>query len=287
MKLILGHNQFIGISHISEEKSIQRERRFSDVRNIYTIVEKAVEHGFSGMIIETHPRMIEFVKYYQEKGQTFDIGFYLQVPFAQGYIKKLNENGFSGLVKEIISRGGLKYSAYAAIKNILNLAKKNYLSIATTALQLETAPFRDVAIETVLLHNVITDLLLSLGMNEAFEEYMRFVSEKLRLEVGFVTLNFPMFTRCVAGFKGRVPVAMTPINPRGYDMHPSRNAVEKALRGYRGPIMAMNVLGGGAFGVENAVRYLKTIDNLTHCVIGCSSETHIKDFVEKMSGDTV
>jgi len=63
MELILGHNQFIGISHISEEQSRERNQRFSTAEGIYKIVEYAADLGFTGMIIESHPRMIDFLKY--------------------------------------------------------------------------------------------------------------------------------------------------------------------------------------------------------------------------------
>ena len=36
--------------------------------------------------------MLEFINYY-EKNQTFDMDFYLQVPYVQGYIQKVNEKG--------------------------------------------------------------------------------------------------------------------------------------------------------------------------------------------------
>ena len=33
MDMILGHNQFIGISHTSEERAREREKKFSNVEN--------------------------------------------------------------------------------------------------------------------------------------------------------------------------------------------------------------------------------------------------------------
>ena len=56
MELILGHNQFIGVSHISEERAREREKTFSKVENIYRVVEAASAVGLTDMIIETHPR---------------------------------------------------------------------------------------------------------------------------------------------------------------------------------------------------------------------------------------
>ena len=94
MDLIIGHNQFIGISHISEERGIDLQRKFFDTLSIYKIVESAADLGYKNMIIETHPKMLEFLNYYIEN-RTFDMDFYLQVPNIQGYIHKMNEKGFS------------------------------------------------------------------------------------------------------------------------------------------------------------------------------------------------
>jgi len=58
MDLILGHNLFIGVSHISEGRAQERAKKFSKVENIYRVVEAASSVGFKDMIIETHPRML-------------------------------------------------------------------------------------------------------------------------------------------------------------------------------------------------------------------------------------
>ncbi len=281
MELILGHNQFIGISHISEEKAREREKKFSNVENIYKVVEKAAELGYKGMIIETHPRMLEFLEYYKNN-RTFDIDFYLQVPYVQGYIQKMNEKGLSGLIRDIIHRTGIKSVSVMALKSVINLAKRDYLSMATSALQLEIAPFVDVDIKALFLHNVVTDLLLALKVTDAFIEYIEYVKEKFDIEPGFITLNFQLFKNSFEEWRIEPSFVMTPVNPGGYDMNPSKEAVENAIKDYKGKIMAMNILGGGAFSVDEACKYLKTFENIRYCVVGASSEEHLRGIVEVM-----
>lgn len=279
MDLLLGHNQFIGISHISEERSREREKKFSDVKNIYKIVEKAADLGYKGMIIETHPRMLEFLEYYK-KNQTFDIEFYLQVPYVQGYIQKMNEKGLTGLISEVVQRGGKKTASALALKGIVSLARKDYLSIATSVLRLEVKPFTDIKIKAILLHNVITDLALSLQMQDVFEEYIDFVNNKLKLKPGFITLNFELYKNSFEKWNLKPGVVMTPINPKGFDMNPSKTKVESALKQYKGQIIAMNILGGGAFSPRDVQPYLTSFENINHCVIGASSEKHLKETME-------
>ena len=279
MNLLLGHNQFIGISHISEERSREREKKFSDIKNIYNIVEKAADLGYKGMIIETHPRMLKFLEYYR-KNQTFDIEFYLQLPYVQGYIQKMNEKGLSGLISEVVQRGGKKTASALALKNIVNLARKDYLSMATSVLQLEVKPFADIKIKAILLHNVMTDLALSLQMQDVFIEYIDFVNKKLKLKPGFITLNFPLYKNSLEKWNLKPSIVMTPINPKGFDMNPSKTEVESAIKQYNGQIIAMNILGGGAFSPRDVYPYLNSFDNVDHCVIGASSENHLRDTLE-------
>jgi hypothetical protein len=274
MELLLGHNQFIGISHISDERSREREKKFSNVKDIYNIIEKATEMGYEGMIIETHPRILEFLDYYKNN-KSFDIDFYLQIPYIHGYIQKMNENGLMSLIGDIIYRSGLKRASRIAVKNMINLTKKDYISLALSFLELEIIPFIDLNIKAVLLHNVITDIFLSLGMSDCLKGYIEYLSDELDLKSGFITLNFHSFQCNINRWKIKPPLVMTPINPGGFDMNPSKEAVEMAINKYKGEIIAMNILGGGAFTVEKTRDYMKSLRRLKICVVGASSEKHL------------
>ena len=278
MELILGHNQFIGISHISDERGREREQKFSKIENIYNVVEIASEMGYKNMILETHPRMIEFFNYYKEN-QTFDMNFYLQVPNAVGYIKKMKEKGVMGLVSELVGHTGVSGASSLALKGVANLFKRDYMSLAMSILKLEVSPFTDVNIKALLLHNVVTDLLSSLGLSEAFSSYEKYVKDELGIDPAFVTLNFPLLKNNMEKWDIKPSMVMTPVNQQGYDMNPSRDIVEKNIKDYHGEIIAMNVLGGGAFSVKNANSYIKTFNNINHCVIGASSEAHLKELI--------
>jgi ketosteroid isomerase-like protein len=70
---------------------------------------------------------------------------------------------------------------------------------------------------------------------------------------------------------------MTPVNVNGFDMNPSQGDVETAMKEYTGDIIAMNVLGGGAFPLTASAAYVKSFDNVTRCVIGASSKEHLSE----------
>ncbi|MCE7699859.1 MAG: hypothetical protein K8E24_013920 [Methanobacterium paludis] len=279
MELILGHNQFIGISHISDERSREREQKFSKIENIYKVVETASELGYKNMIMETHPRMVDFFNYYKEN-QTFDMNFYLQVPYAVGYVKKMNEKGVMGLISDLVGQTGFSGAGNLALKGALNLFKRDYMALAMSVLKLEVSPFTDVNIKALMLHNVVTDLLSSLGMSEAFLTYDKYVKDELGLDSALVTLNFPMLKNNLDKWDIKPSFVMTPINPQGYDMNPSKENVERNIKEFNGKIIAMNLLGGGAFSLQDANSYIKTFDNIHHCVIGASSGVHLKELIE-------
>jgi hypothetical protein len=279
MKLILGHNQFIGISHISEEKSREKEKKFSKVENIYHVVESASELGYDGIVLETHPRMLKFLEYY-ERNKTFDINFYLQVPYVQGFIQRMNEDGIANLTMDITRQIGLAGLSGLSLKGAVSSLRGDYLSLATTFLSLELYAFAEFKIKALFLHNVVTDLLLALKMQDPFSEYLNFVEDQLQVTPGFVTLNFPLLKNSFERWGIRSPLVMTPINPKGYDMNPSKKAVEEAIKKYNSDIIAMNVLGGGAFSLGEVHSYLESFDNINYCVIGASSRDHLKEAAE-------
>jgi len=114
----------------------------------------------------------------------------------------------------------------------------------------------------------------------ALEEYLTFVDEEMGIKPGFITLNFELFKKSFEELGIKPPTVMTPVNPGGYDMSPSRSAVEKALKEYKGEIIAMNILGGGAFSLYSSYQYLKSFDNIKRCVVGASSDEHLKELIK-------
>jgi len=282
VELILGHNQFIGISHISEERGREREKKFSEVENIYRVVEAASAVGFKNMIIETHPRMLEFLRYY-DRAQTFDMNFYLQVPYVQAYVQTINQRGMKGFLSEMIGRAGIAGTSSLALKGALSLLTKDYLSIALSYIKLETAPFSEFSVKALILHNVLTDLLMALEVSSVVSAFIEYANDALKLDLGLATWNFVLVKRNLERWNLSPAFVMTPVNVNGFDMNPSQQEVESALKEYDGDIIAMNVLGGGAFSLEASSAYIGAFDRVTRCVVGASSKEHLSQLREAFS----
>ena len=279
MELILGHNQFIGVSHISEERGREREKTFSKVENIYRVVEAASALGFENMMIETHPRHADFLHYY-ERNQTFDMNFYLQVPYVQAYVQTINQSGMRGFLSEMIRRAGLAGTSSLAVKSAFNLLKKDYLAIALSYFKVEIAPFSEFSVKALVLHNTLTDLLMALEVSSAFSAFDQYVNDVLKLDFGLATWNFSLTKRNLERWNLRPALVMTPINAKGFDMNPTKEDVEVGLREYDGTVFAMNVLGGGAYSLPEAASYVKSFDAVKRCVVGASSREHLKELME-------
>ena len=276
MDLVLGHNQFIGVSHISEERGREREKKFSKVENIYRVVEAASAVGVKNMIIETHPRMLDFVKYY-EQNKTFDMNFYLQVPYVQAYVQVINQRGMKGFLIEMIRQAGLGGTSSLALKGAFSLLKKDYLAIALSYLKLEVAPFSQFNVKALVLHNTLTDLLMALEVQSVCESFDQYVNDTLKLDFGLATWNFLLVKRNIERWNVRPAFIMTPVNVKGFDMNPTKEAVEEGLRNYDGTVFAMNVLGGGAYSISESASYVKSFDAVKKCVIGASSREHLAE----------
>ncbi len=279
MELILGHNQFIGVSHISEERGRERERKFSKVENIYRVVEAASAVGFKNMMIETHPRMLDFLQYY-ERNQTFDMNFYLQVPYVQAFVQTINQRGMRGFLSEMIGRAGVAGTSSLALKSAFNLLKKDYLAIALSYFKVEIAPFSEFSVKALILHNTLTDLLMALEVSSAFSAFDQYVNDVLKLDFGLATWNFSLTKRNLERWDLRPAFIMTPVNVKGFDMNPTKEEIEAGLREYEGTVFAMNVLGGGAYSLPEAASYVKSFDAVKRCVVGASSREHLKELVE-------
>jgi hypothetical protein len=276
MKLILGHNQFLGISHISEKNASEKDSKFSDPAKILEAVQAAYDCGFRHMIIESHPRMKAFMRLY-EKQSTFDMDFILQVPFVSGYVRHLAEGGVRSVAKEIISGTPITELIKAPFSLTPKLLKKDYLGLGIKGLDLEMSKYNDFDISGVLLHNIVTDVMLSLDAESAYGEYFDRVQKRFGVKAGLITLNFPLLASHLDGWGLTPSMVMSPINPYGFDMNPSQEEVERCVRDCKYHVLAMNVMGGGSVTLPEASKYIRSLKGVEGVVIGASTRKHMEE----------
>jgi hypothetical protein len=283
LKLILGHNQFLGISHISEKNASEKDRIFSDPSKIYDAVEKAYECGFRQMIVEAHPRMKAFMKLY-ERNRTFDMGFIFQLPFVSGYVRLMAEGGVKGVAREIISGVPIIEIVKAPFTMTPKLIRKDYLGLGIKALDLEMSKYTEFDIEGVLMHNIVTDMMLAMDAESAYGDYFDRAQKRFGVKAGLITLNLPLLANHLDEWGLEPSMIMSPINPYGFDMNPSKEAVEEFIQSTKHKLLAMNVLGGGSVPLSEASRYLRELNRLEGVVVGASSRKHMEELATSFNG---
>jgi hypothetical protein len=132
----------------------------------------------------------------------------------------------------------------------------------------------------VLLHEIITDMAVALGLNWLFKSYVSLVS-KLGITPGFETRNFAYlvnrFKQWNMNFKDIVILA--PFNKVGFQMNPSKEDCEKALASlHETSVIAMSILAAGYLKPSQAIGYIQTLSNLRGVVVGVSKEHHATSF---------
>ena len=110
------------------------------------------------------------------------------MPYAHKYANAITELGIMGSIKHFVS--GNIFSTFA--KGGFAFVKKDFGSLAEIMIDAELKMFKGISTPVIWLQNVITDLLLGLGMTDFLVTFYRHIKEKHNAEPGFMTMNLPL-----------------------------------------------------------------------------------------------
>jgi len=68
-KIVIGHNNFFGIDHLSKSRGKSRFDYFSDTSNIEEVIDYCIENGAGGMMLSTHERAKGLIDILKKKKQ--------------------------------------------------------------------------------------------------------------------------------------------------------------------------------------------------------------------------
>ena len=166
-------------------------------------------------------------------------------------------------------------------KGSLGAIRKDIFDLFKVFIDIELAQIpHHTKINTVFLHDVLTDLALSLNLKEIFEIFQTHLQDKYDIEAGLVTKNFPILVSRLHEWNSKFSVIMTSFNKAGFQMNPSKQACEKTLVSYDGNVIAMSVLAGGYLRPKEACDYILSQPKINTIVIGISSIAHAKNTFE-------
>lgn len=278
--IILGHNQFIGVDHFSQDRARDRIERFGDSQKILDIISYFYELGGRGMMLSTHQRSTDIIRTIGVVPELYtNINFYPLIPYAQGYVRRANEVGMVGMINNVLEPTSASNKLKILLKGGVNLMRKDFLSILSTLIDVELLPFREVNVGAIFLHNVLADLALAIKAQNIFEFYIDYIKENYGVIPAFGTMNFPEMIRVFDSWGIKRPLIMTSFNKVGFQMNPSREVCERYLRDYNVNILAMNTLAAGYLKPTEAYDYVYSLPNINSVVVGISSKEHANETI--------
>jgi len=277
-RIFFGDNQFFGVNHMSEEKARQQQMRFQDLDAIMAVLRNAYEAGVPGFMCTTHERIGEVVKRIRQDRQNWD-GFYFLpgMPYAHKYANAVTEHGYLGALKQFLPKEGL---LDAAIRGGKAIATKDIQSMMTLLVDAEMRMFDGFNTPIIFLQNIVTDLLLGLGMQDAFAVFAKHVKARYGAEPGFFTMNLPMLLPVLhrAGLEN--PVVCANVNKLGFRMSGGIEAYRDACDRYPAKVIAMSVLASGAIPAAEAIEWVCNESYVQSIVFGASSRANIASTVQ-------
>jgi len=273
-RILFGDNQFFAVNHISDEKSRAQAIRFRDDSAIIRTLDQARNVGINTFMCTTHDRIANICDHIRNNPSRYEgYTIYPCMPYAHKYANAVTELGIVGTLKEYVPgnffgslfKGGVAYLS------------KDYMSIMELLIDAEMKMFKGINTPVIFLQNVITDLLLGLGMKDVLKAFHEYIIKKYNAEPGYITMNLPKLLDTLEEAGIRNPVICTSINKAGFRMSGGKDIYEEVLKTREVRVIAMQVLGGGAISVKEALSYVCSLPNIESILFGASSEGNIRE----------
>lgn len=272
-RLLFGDNQFFGVNHMSEEKARAQQMRFQHMSAVMSVLDDAYDEGIRTFMCTTHTRVAEICDRVRADPQRYsDFAFYPCMPYAHKYADAMTENGMLGAVRKFLPEEGL---VNAAFRGGRSLARKDIEGVTTLLIDAEMAMFRGLRTPVIWLQNVVVDLLLGLGFNEAFSIFAEHVRSRYDAEPGFITMNLPRLLDALDGVGIVNPIVCSNINKIGFRMSGGIEGYRSALEGRKFRAVAMSVFASGAIPPREALEWVLSQPNIQSIVFGASSRANI------------
>ncbi len=273
-RILFGDNQFFAVNHISDEKSRAQSMKFKNDEAIIKTLDYAIDANINTFMCTTHDRIVnicDFIRNHPEKYSNFKICPCM--PYAHKYANAVTELGIAGTIKQYVP-GNLFGSLF---KGGVAYLSKDYLSIMELMIDAEMKMFRNINTPVIFLQNVITDLLLGLGMVDFLKAFHEYVAKRYNAEAGFITMNMPKLLTMLEGVGITNPIICSSINKVGFRMSGGKEAYEQVLRTKKVRAIAMQVLAAGAIPAKEAIEYVCGLPNVESILFGASSRGNIQE----------
>ena len=283
-RVLFGDNQFFGVNHMSEEKARAQQMRFESNQAIIDVLDIAYDAGIKTFMCTTHDRIAAICDHVRANpGRYSDFEFHPCMPYAHKYANAVTEHGILEALKLFLPSEG---AIGALMKSGLSVAKKDVQGIAQLLIDAEMKMFHGLRTPVIWLQNVITDLLLGVGFEDAFSIFANHVRARYGAEPGFITMNLPKLLDALERQGIDNPIVCSNINKIGFRMCPSIEAYEHQIATRRFRPVAMSIFASGAIPPREAIEYVCGLKPVRSVVFGASSRGNIvetKRLIDELS----
>jgi hypothetical protein len=277
--LVVGDNPFQGISHLSQERARSRGDLIgSPADKAADVVLASLKNGADGFSFSVSELTLSILRSLREKKSINQMKLYPMVPYAFEYVRIATQTGTPGLVKRFAKQVALSGDVGAVMEGFWSVVSVDPEGFMKTYLAYELSRIKSTAgkhanIVSVLLNEVIGDMGLAFDLDWLFRSFISYLSKR-GITPGFNTRNFPYLVRKFNEWNINLAetLIVTPFNKAGFQMNPSKEECEKTLMTHSVPnVLAISVFAAGYFKPNEALEYLKSLDNLKGVIAGVST----------------
>ena len=277
-RIVLGHNAFFGVDHLSTRRGTERAAYFSDIENVMAVVNEAVSSGAGGLMLSTHPRaaaITDQLRRDRELSQRLQV--FPLLPYAQKYVTRANELGMVRVVTSTLREASVRDKAGLGIDFLRTVLRRDPLDMVRALMRLELRTFRSLDAPVVFLHDALADLLLALDQPLVFGVFEQTLKKRFGARAGVATKNLPYLVRRFEKWGLRLPVILTHVNKAGFHVNPGVRDCEAILKRNDLEVMAMGTLASGYLAPGEAFSYVRGLPAVKSVVVGASSREHIAE----------
>ena len=187
-KIIMGDNQFFGVSHMSEQKGMARAIKFQDTSAIIEVLDMAYDCGIHAFSFTTHDKVQQICDHFRTNPEKYsDLRLYPSLPYAHKYAHLVNEKGLLGAMKDVLVSDNTAGQIVSMMARGGTLAfTQDPVETMKLLIDIEMKMFRGLNIKAIFLQNIVTDLLLGIGIKEVFLAFVEYIEKKYDARAGFL-----------------------------------------------------------------------------------------------------
>lgn len=276
-KIIFGDNQFFGVNHMSEQASIRQMQKFRTANDIYNTLEYVNDIGIKSFMFTTHDKLEPVFEKIKRNPKFNDFKLIPCMPYAHKYADAMVELGVVDAISKFVPGSKI----VSGLKGLGAAISSNPVPIMKLLVDSEMMQLKGLNVEAIFLLNIVTDLLIGLGMHNMFYEFAQYTEQKYKVKAGFFTMNYVKLNDILINELGMDnPMICSDINKIGFRMNPSQDVVEQRLNEKNSCNIAMSILASGAIKPRDAIEYIKSLKGIDSVLFGASSPEHIKETKE-------